>query len=480
MDIREKCTKLLEELVDGINAGDFTDAEAIPNQYTYAHLWALFQFVDVLDGGRQLYEQLYDLVVQCGKSAIRDKIQRGEKVRVAFLAISAAEWPAEDVYRFLEDDKRCESYVVVCPLIDRDKYSMEQTYLQTCEYLEQSGHEVRRTYDLESGLCVGWEAVGGIPDILIHLTPWYRSVAEEFQIEKLPLRCVNCYIPYAFYVADSADGNFMQDFVYNKEFVNMMWRLYSDSKNNLEGYRRHQLLQGKNVIYSGYAKMDYFFQNKQYQESEIREMWKIPPDADVKKIKKVIIAPHHTFRSSAGLIFSTFAWNMYFWLYLAKKYADRIAFIFKPHPNLGTRAVAAGVFESFDAYEAYLAEWNSLANAKVVQEADYRGLFATSDGMIMDSGSFLAEYMYVAKPMLFLTRSGQAFNTLGRKILKGYYKERGEDYVGIENFLEQVILGEKDELAGIRNEIFEEELNYYKENQRLASECIYEDISALF
>ncbi len=479
MDIQEKYTKLLNELFDGIDAGDFSNAESIPDRYTYAHLYTLFQFTDVLDGGQRLYEQIYDLAMHRGKSAIQEKIQQKEKIKIAFLAISAAEWPAEDVYRFLESDTRFESYIVVCPLTDRDPHSMEQTYSQTCEYLEQSGHEVRRSYDLNTGLYVGWDAIGGIPDILIHLTPWYKSFAEDYQIENLPLKCVNCYIPYGFYLADSSDGTYLRKFVYNKEFVNMMWRVYADSKINLEGYRRHELLHGKNILYSGFTKMDYFFQNKKYQETEIREIWKIPKNTDVEKIKKIIIAPHHSFMGHAGILFSTFAWNMYFWLYLAQKYEDKITFILKPHPNLGVRAVEAGVFESFDAYEAYLKKWNALPNAKVVQESDYHGIFATSDGMLMDSGSFLAEYMYVGKPILFLTRKEQAFNELGQKILKGYYTEQGENYTGIENFLEQVILGEKDILAEARTEIFEEELNYYKENQHLASESIYEDILEL-
>ena len=107
----------------------------------------------------------------------------------------------------------------------------------------------------------------------------------------------------------------------------------------------------------------------------------------------------------AGILFSTFVCNMYLGLYLAPKYTNRITFILKPHPNLGVRAVETKIFEDFNAYEAYLDEWNALPNARVVQE--------------------------------------------------------------------------KDTLAEVRKEIFEEELNYYKENHCLASEYIYADISAL-
>ena len=55
----------------------------------------------------------------------------------------------------------------------------------------------------------------------------------------------------------------------------------------------------------------------------------------------------------------------------------------------------------------YLQAWNDLPNAQVYTGAYYQALFATSDGMIQDSGSFIVEYQYVDKPMIFLTRDTQ-------------------------------------------------------------------------
>lgn len=480
MDIQEKKRQALVELINGIDAGDFTDADRIPEKYTYRHMEALFFFSEILDNGCILYEQLYDLVMKCGERAISEKIKQGEKIKVAFLAISAAQWPAEEVYRLMETDRRCECYIVVCPLSGRDKEDMKRTYIQTYQFLEQSDHEVRKAYDEENERYLEWEELGGMPDIVIHLSPWYRALPEKYQIEAFPLKCINCYIPYGIYVENSEDGKYLDNVAYNKGFINMLWRVYTDSERNLEGYKSYELLHGKNVLYSGYAKMDYFFNKRPYGKDEIKRIWKIPENTDVNEIKRVIIAPHHSIRSSAGLIFSTFPKNVYFWLYLAKKYKDKISFIFKPHPNLRHRAVETGVFESFDAYDAYLEEWESLPNAKVVQESSYREIFATSDGMIMDSISFLAEYMYVDKPLLFLRRKGQAFNDLGKEILECCYQKGGDDYMGIEEFLEQTILGGKDERKKVRNAVFDRNLNYPKINQRMACETIYQDIASLF
>ena len=125
---------------------------------------------------------------------------------------------------------------------------------------------------------------------------------------------------------------------------------------------------------------------------------------------------------------------MYFWIYLAKKYENQISFIFKPHPNLRTRAIEAEVFRDAGDYERYIDLWEKLPNARVSAEESYLEIFATSDGMIMDSNSFLAEYMYVNKPLLFLTREEQTFNKLGRSIVDTYDQCDGRDYMGLKVF----------------------------------------------
>ena len=74
---------------------------------------------------------------------------------------------------------------------------------------------------------------------------------EEYQIENLPLKCLNCYIPYGMYVSDNLTGDFASKYIYNKPFVNMLWRVYADSIINLHGYQLYGLLKGKNAKYSG-------------------------------------------------------------------------------------------------------------------------------------------------------------------------------------------------------------------------------------
>ena len=478
MDLRELCIILMNELMDGIDQGDFS-SESIPDKYTYGHLYAIFGLLDELDGGRELYEQIYNLAMERGKEEIKRKCRRGERIKIAFLVISAAEWGMEKVYRMLEQDDRVECYVVVSPLVDRDLESRRDTYLQTVDFFKKNGYEVRGGCNEEFNVPVSWQEMGGMPDIVMHSTQWIQSMPAELQVINFPLMTLNYYVPYGIGIEDSWTADYLKQAVYNKEFANMMTRIYAVSERNLQGYQEYGLLRGKNVVYSGYAKMDYFYENRDWSEADIRGLWKIPDGVKCKDVKKVIIAPHHSISESSTIKYATFQKNAYFFLYLAKKYCNEVSFVFKPHPNLRLRAVEEKVFESYEAYDAYLEEWNSLPNAKVVQESNYLAYFDTSDGMILDSCSFVAEYKYVHNPLLFLRRKGQKFRPLGEILLEGDYTAKGEDYAAIENFLQEVIIRGDDVLSDKRRQVFEDELDYVKRIGCSASEYIYRDILGL-
>ena len=464
-----------QELIDGIDRGDFSSFARLPDTYRYGHLSSLLYLVDCLENGKTLYDRLYDRVMEYGKYHLREKIKKQQKIKVAFLAISAAEWAAEKIYQILLEDERLECYVVVCPLVDRERESRTKIEEQSYRYFEKNGYDVRRVYDSEQDSCKGWDGIGGLADIVIHHTPYYKSIPVQFQIEQFPLYVINCYIPYGIYVANSFNEAYIKYGVYDNTFVNMMWRVYADSEINLMGYKKYGMLHGRNVLYTGYVKMDYFQDKRNFSMDEISQIWKSPDSVNSSEMKHLIIAPHHTVEENAIVQYSTFIKNAFFWLYLAKKYQNKISFIFKPHPNLRDKTIRANFFKSFEEYDAYLQMWNALPNARAVEEDGYLDIFASSDGMIMDSASFIAEYLYVNKPLLFLTREEQKFNNLGEKIMPCYYTAKGEDYIAIEQFIEQVILQGEDTMKEERTQVYQEVLDYATLNGRTASECIYRD-----
>ena len=468
----------VEELLDGIDNGDFSK-KIIPDKYKWEHLLGLYLLKDSLDGGEELFRKLYDLAIESGENYIRLMAEKKEKIKVVFQSYSAAQWPAEGVYRTYEKDPGFEVNVLVTPLDDRDQESVIDNYSNTLKWFLNNGYHTIAGMNQTMSTVLKWEDFGDYPDVIYQLSSWFSNMAQNLWFTQLPLRCLIAYIPYGMYIADSKDGSYADHVLYNKEMFNLMWRIYCDSADSLAGFCKYELLKGKNVTYSGYAKMDYFLEKHLLKEDVISCLWKIPDGRRANDIKKVIIAPHYSISSGGPIQYSTFHKNLWFLLFLAKKYRDSVSFVFKPHPNLRCYAVGSGLFHTYKDYDEYLREWNELPNAKVVQEENYLEYFLTSDAMIMDSGSFLAEYLYTGKPVLYLRRPEQAFLDIGWKIIDANYSAPGEDYLKIEEFLEDVVIRGNDTKKADREKVFLEEYNYKKINGKSATEVICEDVYRL-
>ena len=135
------------------------------------------------------------------------------------------------------------------------------------------------------------------------------------------------------------------------------------------------------------------------------------------------------------------------------------------------------VFPSIEAFEEYMQKWNDLPNAQVYTGAYYQNIFATSDGLIHDSGSFIVEYQYFDKPMIYLTREGTKFNELGNEIFKVSYLVDGKDFDAIAAMIQRVIVEGKDDKAAARKKVFDKYLNYPKATGMLASGFIYQSVA---
>ncbi len=468
----------IEELIDGIDKGDF-NRDVISDNYKWMHVMALFLLKDSLDGGDDLFKWIYDTVTDAAIRRVRDKYNSGEKITIVFQSYSAAQWPAEGVYRLFDSIDSFDAKILVTPLDDRNDDSCRDSYTKTLDWFKNGEYNVLEGIDPLTGKARGWEDFGDYPDIVFQLSSWFSSTPTSLWFSSLPVHCLLAYIPYGLQFAENQNGTFAVKAVYNKEIFNLVWRIYCDSSSSLEGYRNNQFLRGKNAVFSGYSKMDCFYEEKKWSDNQIKKLWKIPESKQIDEVKRVIVAPHYSVLPKGWLLFSTFRENAWFTLYLAKKFRDKVSFVFKPHPNLRDRAVASGMFKDFESYDKYLSEWNSLPNAKVVEEASYLEFFATSDAMMTDSVSFLGEYLYVNKPLLLLTRPEQGFLELGKKITDSYYKAPGTDYERIEEFLESVVIDGNDTMENLRKDVFARELDYVAVNGCSASRFICDDIMNL-
>ena len=125
-------------------------------------------------------------------------------------------------------------------------------------------------------------------------------------------------------------------------------------------------------------------------------------------------------------------------LEMAKRYSDKVQFVFKPHPLLKNKLCELWGSEKT---ETYYDQWANMENSTIV-EGEYVDLFLSSDAMIHDSGSFLIGYLYVNKPVMRTLNDiplGSMYNQFALNCLDQYYKARCEQ--DIEQFIQNVING---------------------------------------
>ena len=312
---QEEIVNLANELTDAVEKNKF-NMLCETGKLKYAHLIAMFLATQAMDDGRKLYLYFYKLAMKCGKDRIISKVNNGNKIKIAFLPISASEWQAEYIYRKLENDNRFEVEIVPVPLIGRSKEDRTAIYLQTCRFFGSDKYNVKEIYDTETEEIKGWDEIGGIPDIIVHLTPWYLNIAPSYQITKLPLNVVNIYISYSLSIGNSKTEEW-ESYRYNQDFLNVMWKVYTETHKDFEGFKKYETLCAANVVNSGYIKMDYFYDNHSYTDEQLMSLWSVPKGADIYNYKKILITPHFSIGNTNALSFSTFDKKMYFFIYLA-------------------------------------------------------------------------------------------------------------------------------------------------------------------
>ena len=165
-------------------------------------------------------------------------------------------------------------------------------------------------------------------------------------------------------------------------------------------------------------------------------------------------------------------------MYEFAKAHPETSWVVKPHPRLMLATIETGIFPSVEAYNEYMQKWNDLPNAQVFTGGYYQEIFATSEGMIHDNLSFIAEYQYTNKPMIFLMNNDEEeFTELGKKILDASYIVDGKNLEQIAAALQKIFIEGNDPLKSKRKKVFDEELNYKKFNGMLASDFIFKNVT---
>lgn len=384
-----------------------------------------------------------------------EMIRRKEKIKVGFVLYDSSMWCSDELYNFFARDKRFETTVFMCLRMDKaNDEPVRKDFSHGVEQLKSHGLNIVAVTEINS--------VVPAQDVLIFLTPYVEVLPNAFNFNRLFAKTLLAYIPYAFDSSRNYTGK-------NNLLFHLGWKTFFHSGMVIKFFDQLCKVGVPRGVYSGYPKMDVFFK----RDAHFHFDWKTTrPNA-----KKIIWAPHWSINE--GVKYSTFQWNYKFMYEFAKAHPE-ISWVVKPHPNLLFAAVKEKLFPSTEAFEQYMQAWNDLPNAQVVTGGYYQDLFATSDGMIHDSGSFIAEYQFTHKPMIYLTRDTQEFNELGEEILKVSYCVDGRDLDAIAALMQKVFIDGDDPMFKARKKFFDKHMNYLKANGMTASEFIYKNIADKF
>lgn len=435
--------------------------------FKYDCLIDLFFATKEMSNGKMLYRQIINKIFDINVNYISSK----EKISVVFLVDYFESWGGLEVYKKFKENPRFE--VNVCVALNKVYDTLQiDKYQSTFKSLTEKGISPIHSFDLISKRIIPWDEMAVDPDLIFYPTA-YVNQADNLLLQNLTLNRLCLYIPYSYSISENLEGNFYE-MQYNMATHNVFWKRFELVKSDMEDAEKYSHIGSSNAVFSGYSKMDSLMEAINNNIAPIN-YWKIAPSLSNFKPLKIIYASHHSFPGPNSISMATFMDNYNVIYELAQKYRESTSWIVRPHPQLGRACEKNGIMSELD-YKNYLEKWERLPNAHVHEYGDYFDIFRTSDIMIMDCSSFLAEYIFVNKPLLFLTNPTTRFDELGKMCFECFDSAPGSDYAAIEKFITDHICTIEDTKKAKRENVFNNILNYYKINGHSASYHIYQHI----
>lgn len=341
-----------------------------------------------------------------------NKIRRKEKIRVVFPLYDISKWKTEHLYLAMKDHPRFEPEIVMTVRMCDTPSQLILQAEKLKKYLDEKGYPY-----LEST-----RSFGSNYDIVIYQEPYPETMPPcqdlYHNLDKLHISvCYGTHItclPFEFF----------QPLHYYAWFDCYENEASAQAAKSVIGSRRH------NILVTGLPMADTLL------DPHSGDPWKV---SEVKR-KRIIYAPHHSLDGEDEAIhYGTILKYGDFILNLARRHAATTQWAFKPHPLLRVKLEKAWGKSRTD---AYYEGWQKLENAQI-ETGDYSGLFRHSDAMIHDSCSFVTEYMYADRPVMFLNPDpaiAEEMNSYARKALEVSESTHSES--DIEAFVERVIAGE--------------------------------------
>lgn len=364
----------------------------------------------------------------------REKLRRGEKLKVLFLVSNCSKWKAQSLYEEMARSKEFEPCLAISYCDDEMQLSDEELQARIdadVDYYDRLGDKWVMACDVKSRTI--YDLRDFEPDMVFFQVPW--GLMGKQQVVEVSKYALCGYVPYALECFEQTRRKGRRyDFNHMANFQLILW-LFTLVSEDYAAYTRKPHFSFEwagHVIGLGHPALDPFAQNS------IEEK-----DKDL-----VIFAPHFSFPWN-GMVpimnHSTFHWSGKPMLEYAKAHPE-IKWAFKPHPLLRGRLVENG-FMTRQEVDDYYRGWEKVGIA--CYDGGYADLFKRSKVLITDSGSFLLEYMAIGKPIIRLEPEdfNLYFCPVFNRVLNSFYTCRnlGEMLDALNLVLEQGQDPRKDE-----------------------------------
>lgn len=356
-----------------------------------------------------------------------------QKLRILFICEQNQKWCYTNLYKALEKLDNFEVLpVLLLPVIQSGENIFTQE--ENKKFFDKLNINSLDGFDYKTNENIDIKLLN--PDIVFYQQPWYLN--NKNHPKYVSFYALTIMAPYGYTTLNEKAWGTNN----TKEVYRSLWLFLAESPYHIKFYKKAAKMKN-NLVALGSLKLDEY---------------KKPARNTAATKKTIIYAPHHSLGND-GLKMATFDKNYKLFLDFAKN-NPQYNFIFKPHPMLKNAVVVHNLMNE-EEYENYIKEWENLPNSEVYQDGEYFEIFKTSDVLITDCSSFLAEYFPSKKPIVFINRKDRApFDKFGEKIKKGFCVV--DDFSQIEPVLRDILDKNNDPLYKTREKILKKEF-YIKE-----------------
>ena len=367
---------------------------------------------------------------------IQKNLKLKEKIKVLFICEENEKWCYTNLYKKLKTEKKYDVLpVALFPILSKGKIIHTQNENKT--FFNNLNIETIDFWDYQNNNIQDIKKLN--PDIVFYQQPWYlNNINHPKNVSNYALTIM---APYGYTTLSEKEWGSSSV----KEIYQSLWLFLAESPYHIKFYKKTAKMKN-NLKTFGSLKLD------NYKKEIKQNIWKKQENP------KIIYAPHQTI-SNDGLRMSTFQ-NIYKDILNYAKNHQKYSFIYKPHPMLKNTVVEYNLMTK-EEYETYENTWNNLDNSLVYDKGEYFDIFKTSDILITDCSSFLAEYFPTKNPIIFLNRKDRApFDKFGNAIKKGFYE--ANNFNDVEILIENILNKKQDFLLKTRERILKKHF-YIKE-----------------